>query len=366
MYKTIEQLVKDKKRIGFVFVDSNNNRVNMLDKEIKERMKRGEPFDIYYNGFHFVSKHNQDLTDLPQRIGVNTITGEKLKEFVNNRIGDYAYKRFVSSMQDYALENQSKVLAVSGLTGTEKTTGLLQVISYLNDYDNVVFISIEENSDVSCKDLKDELFNYSDKEYIFIDDFTRVKDFETGYDFLREEIVSQGKKVIVSGLDTFIMKNVFLLNTTQTTYLEARDILHQSLHSYIFDSGFFYVEDLKSCMDDMIYNLHISLDKKKLRTIVYRLLYGIVYYVLNDKKITNIDDLMTLFDTKKELNSLLCEQLQVDRTINIDTDEVKAVLDILKNIGLVITVNDLETSESKYYISVPYVFSRIASNIYDE
>ena len=58
---------------------------------------------------------------------------------------------------EYCKSKENRVLSISGLRGTGKTTGVLQAIEKLNCFNDTVFINIDENANMNCLDLRDML-----------------------------------------------------------------------------------------------------------------------------------------------------------------------------------------------------------------
>ena len=124
MYLTVAQLVKDGKRIGFLFI-YQQNQVEMLDAEIKTRMKQGEQFDIYFSGTKFYFKDSRKITDLPvvKSKPLSIFTGLILRNLVQRQISNYKERDFVSSICEYVSSDFGRVVAISGLRGIGKGRG---------------------------------------------------------------------------------------------------------------------------------------------------------------------------------------------------------------------------------------------------
>ena len=418
MYTTVAQLVKDGKRIGFVFnivVNQSLTQIEMLDEEVKTRLLRGEQFDIYFSGTKFYFKDNRKITDLPVVRKINTFqnnsnvvldiyTGKKLKKFVQANIGNYKERDFVRVICNYTTKKLNRVLAISGLRGTGKTTGLLQAISDLNDYDRTVFISVDEKADMDCLDLRKELLKskYKNKKYIFIDEITRINGFVKDSGFLADRIAMNGKKVIISGTDSLglvksegsgLYHRILVKNVTQITYKEAKRTLNQTLDAYIVDGGLYHLDEVNSLkrlqnyvdtavVDNILNTLTkndeinsllgiVDISKEKLRTIVFRILYAVIYCNLQSVKPTSVLYFVNLFDIYKDntyedkrLNKLVCDILNIKEQIDTNITEVKCVLSALEELGILVKAENLyHPSEYNYYITNPSIANQIALDI---
>ena len=103
-----------------------------------------------------------------------------------------------------------------------------------------------------------------------------------------------------------------------------------------------------------------DIDARKLRTIVFRIIYAIIY--MNTQKIrpTNVKFMIDLYDysksslyNAKNLNSLVCTQMGIDEEINTNMQETGAVLDALQTIGLVVKTENLyDKAECNYYSGI--------------
>ena len=133
---------------------------------------------------------------------IKCLTGSELKQFVDNRtINAKNKRRFVDNIIFYLNSNDNKVYGVVGLRGIGKTTGMMQAMKYINNYDDVLFINIL--TPVSADYLYNVIEkNIGVKKYIFIDEITLVENFVNFCGYLYDIFSSSGKKVVISGTDT--------------------------------------------------------------------------------------------------------------------------------------------------------------------
>lgn len=412
MYITVAQLVKDGKRIGFVFnivVNQSLNQIEMLDEEVKDRLLRGEQFDIYFSGTKFYFKDNRKISKLPKvkqkikntikcnhTVVLDVYTGGELKNFVQNKIRGYKERDFVQCSYSYLTKHYNMVLAIAGLKGSGVTTGLLQIVSKINDYNNTVFISVDEKADMDCLDLKIELLKYRDKKYIFIDEITRVKGFIRDLSFLYEDVFKSGKRVVIGGTRSlgFIDAQDFRLfvnYVNQMTYKEAKQTLNYTLEKYMSYGGSFNLvnnlENLKNyidtvLVDNILNTLAINtkikficdisgISRIKLRTIIFRILYEIIYCNIQGVNSTTVTYLSDIFDYNKVafsmgkyLNKLVCKHMQTEEVIITNVAEIKCIISILEEFGVLAKVENVyNQNDYIYYITNPGIVNQIVLDI---
>ena len=264
-------------------------------------------------------------------------------------------------------------------------------------------MTIDEDADMTCKDLRDILSNYLDKKYIFIDEITRVKGFVKNSGFLYDSIIGLGKKVIISGTDSLglakakgsgLYHRVMILNVTQITFKEAKRTLNQTLDAYISDGGLYHLDEVKTLDElrsyvdtavvDNILNtltkndeitslLGISdISKEKLRAIVFRILYAIIYCNLQKINSISVRFFINLFDystgadinTQDNLNTLVCNQMGVQEFVKSNITEISCVLTALEEMGILVKAQNLyNPAKYNYYITNPSIVNQIAVNI---
>lgn len=186
----------------------------MNDTAIKKMMNEGETFNLTYDGRGFkLRDSNKKISDLPithmdnkrerkvslsrsmkHKVIIDAFTGNELRQYINNiGIAKLKERDFVQGIVEYCSHPVNRVLSISGLRGTGKTTGVLQAIDRMNIYDSSVFITIDELASMDCLDLRQLIMdNYKDKKYIFIDEITRVKDIINNSGFLADKFVCYG------------------------------------------------------------------------------------------------------------------------------------------------------------------------------
>ena len=100
-------------------------------------------FRIEYND-------NADIT----KTGIADVyTDESLRLLINSSgVMSLRSRDFVKGVVSYARNKDNRVVGISGLRGTGKTTGFLQAI-YRLGYNKCVYMVINPDTDVTCRDI---------------------------------------------------------------------------------------------------------------------------------------------------------------------------------------------------------------------
>jgi hypothetical protein len=330
--------------------------------------------------------------------------GSSLKDYINSYgVRKLKERDFVSGISSYLKNSNNKVYSISGLRGVGKTTGILQAIDKLNDYDNSVYIIIDETAKMDCSDLRKVLNEYSDFKYIFIDEITRIKGLISDSAFLADKLVASGKYVVISGTDSLCLvkssgsglyHRVVNKNVTHISYIEAKRTIGLTLSQYIDFGGLYsadYIKDIvgvkqyieTAVIDNIINTLNknnqvtslLSLsnikDNSVLRTMVFRILYAVIYSNIRPLKDTNLIKFINQYEFSDSeyydastLNSLVCSEMNVDEKITISDSEVKSILDAMVEIGLLIQVSNLvNSSQINYYVTNPSIVTQVTKSI---
>lgn len=412
MYKTIGKIMKGRKRVGFIFLDKNGKEVKLSDTEIKKKIRSGCQFDIHFtsSGFRFVDsgkriadlkeyKYNELLTTKRVRVSIkrelpkNVYTGNELKELAERQVSGSKHRKFVDNIINHIKRknaNITNVIAVSGLRGVGKTFGLLQVIESINDYDNCLFVTIDENEGLNCESIRLLLDKYyKSKKYIIIDEVSRVKGIIKNSGFLYDKYCSNGNVVMISGTDSFsiscakgygLYHRAILTNVTYIPFEDAYNTSGQSFDGYIEYGGLYEQdrirssEDLEEYIDTAIidnivnslkrnkdverYNRLYSINGHKLRTFVFQVLYRIVYdgnYKSNDKYTKSLIDRYdwsnTLYDTWEEVKSYIFQLYNLEENLDVPKEDENVILNCLLKLGIIVKAENMANPlESNYYI----------------
>lgn len=416
VYKTIARVVEKGHRTGFIVLttDKNDRKVHLelTNSQIKRMLDNGEHFDIHINGrgFEFNDKEKR-ISDLPikykykkpshdETSGIYGYTGNELLNYIRNS-GTSVYKKrdFVYGILKYCSSNENRVLSISGLRGTGKTTGLIQAMEEIGKYEKIVYLNIDTSADIDCRILRDYILNkYGDKEYIFIDEITVVKDLINKSRFLHDILTMSGKKVIICGTDSLALvkskgdglyHRVINLNVTHITFAEAQRTMNQSLKDYVRIGGLYKedtirnVEDLITYVDTAVVdNIMNTLTKNRdttsllglskigvdaIRTVVFRVIYAIIYSNVTKNKKTSIKQIINMFDysesdiyDRESLSDLVLGSMRVGDKVDITEDGIRAILSAMEQIGLVVKLRNLfDTSECSYYITNPSIVKQL-------
>lgn len=425
-YKTVGKIVKNGNRIGFVLETLDNQgktkQVKVSDKQLINLMNTGNIIDLTLDkrGFKFKDRSKR-ISDLPvifsEARGVDLTknkrhnaltyeyTGDSLRELcLRYKVDKLKSRDFVKAIKEYSNLNELRILAISGLRGTGKTTGILQAIYDMNLFNEAVFITIDEKAVMDCLDLRELVWNkYKNKKYIFIDEITRIMDIINNSGFLCDAVSASGHRVIISGTDSLglvksegagLYHRVINLNVTQITFAEAQRTMNQSLVDYVQLGGLYNadsiadIEGVRRYIDTAVVdNIQNTLtknkgvtgllgledisSKRKLRTIVFRLIYGIICSNLVKSRITSVKQLINLFDYSSSsvynaanLNSLVCREMMVDEKLQVTQIEVESVMNALVELGLVVKIYNLANrQEFNCYITNPSIVNQLVGSV---
>lgn len=411
-YRVAAKIMKGNKRIGFQLLDENNKAININENQLRKLIDSGKQIDITYNKRGFKLEGNRKISELPEIKetkqkeieGIHIYTGERLRKLVQSSgVLNLKHRDFIKQIEIYCMNtNEKRLLAISGLRGTGKTTGILQSIEVIQKYESTAFIVID--SEISVLALTKLLQNLKKIKYIFIDESTRIRNLIKDSGTLYDNFTLNGKKIILSGTDSLslvkaksagLYHRVININVTHISYAEAKRTLNQSIQDYIKIGGLYKndaiktKEGLKEYIDtavvDTIVNTIIKNDTvtnllglqefkneagiQKLRTLVFRIIYAIVYCNTSKNKNTNITRIINLFETNelydiKQLNELICTEMNIEEHIDVTEKQIQSVLSSLVEMGLVVEVpNICKGAEKNYYITNPSINTQLLNSI---
>lgn len=349
-------------------------------------------------------KQSKRVTQSNKYLGINAFTGNSLINLCSNYLVDIKAERdFVNSIRGYINSTKfNKVISICGLRGVGKTVGLLQVIRSLNCYEDIVFLNITK--EVDCLVLKEYIDTYLKKfKYIFIDEITLVKKFLTDSSFLHDVYTSSGYKIVISGTDSLALiestasalhHRVLNINCTYISYLEAYRTCGMTFKEYLTMGGLYKsnelvdMDGLREYIDTAIVSnicnsvsrssiisstssiVKLSQDMERLKSLIFKVLYSIVYTHTLDKKdntisIASILNKYNLNDTSTlEITRLICDEFGLDAEFVAKPHEIKTVLNILRRLGILVRIeNIVKRTEYNYYITNPSIFNLILNSI---
>ncbi|KSV59268.1 AAA family ATPase [Acetivibrio ethanolgignens] len=299
---------------------------------------------------------------------------------------------FVSDVKDYVQSSVRKVLIVSGLRGTGKTTGIIQV---LKDVDGV-YVCAEKSNDVDAKGYKEFILSRPEK-VIMLDEYTWIKNRrEYELDELLDNLVNHGKRVIITGTESLsleALKSGPLIHraiTIHTTFLSFNEYcrlndMPMSLETcdlYLKQGGVFeeYATSNFSTMASYIQNAIIDnlkayiveimpgFDMAKISNIVYSIFYKSIKDIM-DTKIPVRDNSI------KSLDNLTRLGIEIEDTLA--PFDVAQVSNILEQAGVIVKIPNLVprkekaasfglSKDERTYIVNPSLTWQLLCSIYDE
>lgn len=334
--------------------------------------------------------------------GISSYTGKKLLDYCKNFLINISNERdFVFPAYSYLKERKNnRVLALSGLRGTGKTVGILQIINRIADYNNCVYITFNPSTIMNYKELVPYIEkNFSDKMYIFIDEITFLKGFVEGCADLYDILSMKGKRILISGTDSYALvcvagsslyHRVILRNVTYISYKEMlrttssiNTFLDYIKYGGLYDNDRIYnvsklrtyigtsvIDNIMNTINkNMSYNPSIlsgikNMTEGKIKLIIYQILIAIVYSIPKKLKSFNANFVIELFKKnssylRSDVVNILSDELGIDNTLRVSGNEVTGVLKILESIGLIVKIDNLCACNSKYYLSNPSIFNTL-------
>lgn len=333
-------------------------------------------FRIEYND-------NADIT----KTGIaNVYTDESLRLLINSTgVMNLRSRDFVKGIVSYARNKDNRVVGISGLRGTGKTTGFLQAI-YRLGYNKCVYMVINPNTDVTCRDIYNlvmgELSSYR---YIFIDEITRVKDFVLQSSILYDSItLPTNKKLFIGGTESLslvmsyikgLYHRMILTSVTFINYGEAKRTIGVSLQEYIRVGGLYKADvfsDINglynyvstSVLDNIVGTMRRNADiipilsgvsNSKLMRVIFMVLYTVTFsklrYSLNLKRMIDLFEIRGSLYSFIDVDDLIKRHFGIADTDPISDGEFSAVLQILMQIGLVIRLENIcKVGDYEYFI----------------
>lgn len=413
-YRVAAKIMKGNKRIGFQLLDENNKTINVNENQLRKLIDSGKQIDIAYDKRGFRLKGNRKISELPEVKenkqktieGIHIYTGEKLRKLVKSSgVLNLKHRDFVKQVEIYCSNiKEKRLLAISGLRGTGKTTGILQSIEVLQKYEKTAFIIIDESCEINISEILNILQSLIEIKYFFIDESTRIRNIIKDSGTLYDNFTLNGKKLILSGTDSLslvkaksagLYHRVISINVTHISYEEAKRTLNQNIQNYIKIGGLYENDAIKTNKEleeyidtavvDNIINTVTKNDTatnllnlqdfnneagiQKLRTLIFRIIYAIVYCNTSKNKSTSITRIINLFETNElysiqQLNELICTEINIERHIDVTEKQIKSVLSSLVEMGLVVEVpNICKEADKNYYITNPSINTQLLNSI---
>ena len=307
--------------------------------------------------------------------------GEKLEKYIEEDLqiqSSWEKRDFTGRVKSYLDCRVEKVLAVSGLRGTGKTVGVLQVV---RDY-NAAYILAQKGDDKTGKDYIDFL-KQTDKKYIIIDEYSWIED-RKDLDYYLLTSVQNGKRIILAATESITLDflnygalchRVDVVHTTMMPYGEYLRLFHKE-HSkavcrqYLLEGGVFQqyaitnFESMKAYIENAIVQnlagyLKNEMSEEKARTLTYSVLYKAICP-------SNLSSVSTLRKNHVTLNSFL-EEMGVNTTILPRERELNRVAEIFEQAGIIVRIpNYVRDNELKeqYYVVNPSLTCQLIKTVY--
>ena len=225
-------------------------------------------------------------------------TGNELNDYkkVNLEFDETWEKRdFVKYVTNYFQSGNNKVLAISGLRGTGKTTGILQAAAGLD----CIYITAQKNENEKGNDYI-ELLKNTEKKYVIIDEYSWINEREELDKYLATA-VENGKRVVITGTESItldflnygnLIHRVDVKHVTLFTYEEYCRLYHKTAtkdtcDEYLQYGGLFKAYQIKNfdsmqeyiktaLIDNLTGYMNNTLSENRAKQIIYTIFY-IIY-----------------------------------------------------------------------------------------
>ena len=283
---------------------------------------------------------------------------------------DWEERDFVAYTRKYFSRENFKILAIGGLRGTGKTTGLLQAVSNLP---GSCYITAQKGETEDAADYINFLKN-TDAKYIIIDEYSWIKNRKTLDEYLFTAI-QNGKRIVITGTESItldflnyssMIHRVDMVHVTLFTYDEYCRIYHQeknkkSCKEYLQEGGVFreyaitnydtmrgYIQT--AIIDNLTAYMQGVLEEKKAAALVYAVLYKAVCP-------SNLRHIPVLTENKLTMDNFL-EMMGVDPEITFTEGELTQAADILTQIGVIVRIPNYDENSpvrEQYYVTNPSI-----------
>lgn len=300
---------------------------------------------------------------------------------------------FVKTLEEYVNGPMEKVLLLSGLRGTGKTVGLLQLIPKFND---IVYITAEQGESEDAAAYLQVLRDRKEK-IILLDEYTWIRNrAENGLDGFFDTLVHHGKKVILTGTESMsleALKAGALIHraiTVHTNYIsfqefcrlknlpmtpENNDVFLKTggvFEEYAIQNYATMSNYIQTAIIDNLKRYVVSVFPKFNTTHLTNIVYSIFYKAIRDM----VDVRIPIRDrSMASLNKLSQFGVDIDEYASLDPLEVKLVSDILAQVGVIVKIPNLIPREKqqrigvkdeRMYIVNPSLTWQLLLSLYDE
>ena len=361
--------------------------------ELKNQMRTG----VTVSGLKLTSDNRIILSNKESyKSNYKVYSGDTLKRF-----GSIRYKLkprgAVKDIVRFCKKNSEfeEICGVTGVRGTGKTIALLHSIDFINDYDNTVYIEIQEVIDM--RELISILDKYACYKYIFIDEITRVKNFTDKANIISSRY-SLNSRVVVSGTNSYAIREtlfsslthrMMLVEMSHITYKEQSRLQGMNIDTYLKRGGVLDKNLQNGSADELVnelvianivnsiiinkgyYKKYSKMSKSTLKLSngdLYARIKSIVFYIyyqviFGDRDIRTIHGLRLKNFTEGIEVSKIQESYFLDSvgvSLNFNKEDLKVIVEILLKMNCIKEVHNYYVdSECQYYVTSPVITYRL-------
>ena len=307
-------------------------------------------------------------------------TNHELNEYIKDNISDTWEERdFVAYARKYFHGRKDKILAIGGLRGTGKTTGLLQAV---NGFD-ACYITAQQKEEETADDYIDFIRN-TDAKYIIIDEYSWINNREELDKYLYTA-VQNGKRIAITGTESITLEylnyntlihRVDMVHVTMFTYEEYCRLHHlepskKNCEDYLLNGGLFseYAVTNYETMQNyiktaIIDNLAAYMGSRMSREKAAALVYSVLYKAICPSNLSTVPEL-----AKNQLSvENFLSEMGIDTQIEFSDKDVRNVADIFEQIGLIVRVPNYDKTspiKEQYFITNPSLSCQLILAAYD-
>lgn len=303
---------------------------------------------------------------------------------------------FVDYARHYFGGTNDKILAIGGLRGTGKTTGLLQALLGLD----ALYICAQKGEEESISDYI-EMLKQTEKKYIVIDEYTWIQDRKE-LDYYLYTCVQNGKRIAITGTESItldflnygnLIHRIDMVHVTIFSYDEYLHVYHLS-HSkenckkYLIEGGVFseyaitnYDSMINYVKTAIVDNLVSYLGGKYEEQLMLQVVYTVLYEAVCSSTIRK----MSTYNVNHTPVKNYLDVFGIDADIRFPKDDFRRMVDrvaeILEQIGVVVkiqnavldyeyednfleTINLEKTPKYKTYIVNPSLTCQLIKTVY--
>ncbi len=308
--------------------------------------------------------------------------GESLERYKQNNLQydpNWNHRDFVFLVEQYFTSQTERVLAVGGLRGTGKTTGILQAAEGLD----ATYVLAQKEDGKTGKDYV-EFLKSCDSRCIAIDEYGWIKDRED-LDYYLLTAVQDGKRIVITGTESIsldmlnygaLCHRVGMIHTTMFPYEEYLRIYNlnhspKNCDDYLLRGGIFkeyvlnnfattreYVE--KALVENLSDYFGDGYSVDKARALTYAVLFKAICP-------SNLSSIPVLHQSKVELPNFL-DAMGINANAHVEDGDVGRVADLFEQIGVIVRIPNYDKESSlkeQYYITNPSLTCQLIKAAYN-